>query len=296
MTLYRIATNAMALAGKLPQGDPRWATFNDSFVNRELDLTSIANEIYTGHAYTTQHNGRRKSENFVAGQHIAVEFDTEDERSTYPFIMNNMFAATYAALWHTTPSHTDTAPRSRLIFLLDQPITDRQKYENAVAAVLTFFPWADQSTKDGVRFFYGAKNCAIEMMTGNELPLAHLRAKYAQWCRKHPQRKTIDRSRIIRMDDARAQRVAQTTYGDDLPPLDDFERALRTIDPYSLDYNRWIGYIKAARDDYGDAAFSIIEAWAQGKPGEVAAIWKRNGANGGKMMHVNTIFYMARNG
>lgn len=32
----RIAVNRLA-TGKLPQGDPRWGKFNDSFVNQQLE-------------------------------------------------------------------------------------------------------------------------------------------------------------------------------------------------------------------------------------------------------------------
>jgi hypothetical protein len=54
---YRIAFNRMALTGKLPQGDRRWADFNDGFDNLTLTPTQIADHIYRGYSFTTWHDG-----------------------------------------------------------------------------------------------------------------------------------------------------------------------------------------------------------------------------------------------
>lgn len=175
--MYKIAVNTMALDGKLPAGDARWATFNDSFVNQELELIELANVIYTGHSYSGWHNGRRKLENFVCAQHIAVDMDTEDRRSTIETLSANTFVRTYAALIHTTASHTPDAPRARVLFLLDTPITDPNAYQVAAKFLISQFPGADPACSDASRFFFGAKNCEI-WMRENVLPLAHLRRYY----------------------------------------------------------------------------------------------------------------------
>jgi hypothetical protein len=175
--MYKIAVNTMALDGKLPAGDARWATFNDSFVNQELELIELANVIYTGHSYSGWHNGRRKLENFVCAQHIAVDMDTEDRRSTIETLSANTFVRTYAALIHTTASHTPDAPRARVLFLLDTPITDPNAYQVAAKFLISQFPGADPACSDASRFFFGAKNCEI-WMRENVLPLAHLRRFY----------------------------------------------------------------------------------------------------------------------
>lgn len=184
--MYKIAVNSMVLNGKLPPGDPRWGVFNDSFVNQEIALIDLANAIYTGHSYSGWHKGRRKLDNFICAQHIAVDMDTEDRRSTIDVLSANTFVRTYAALIHTTASHTPEAPRARVIFLLDQPIADAAAYQAAAKFLVSQFPGADQACSDASRFFYGAKNCEV-WMHDNVLPLAQLRRYYRQWVIAHPQ-------------------------------------------------------------------------------------------------------------
>lgn len=180
---YKIAINEMALAGKLPPGDGRWAKFNDSFQNLEMETLDILNAIYTGHAYAGWHHGRRKDENFICAQHIGVDLESHDQRSTLDYILGMEFVRIYGGLIHTTPSHTVTDPRARIIFFLDQPIFDGAAYEVAARFVYSLFPGADVSCIDSSRFFYGAMNCQMEWLD-NVLPLAHLRSFY----QRHGQR------------------------------------------------------------------------------------------------------------
>lgn len=181
---HRIAINTMA-TGKLTEGDPRWATFNDSFVNEQFDRAEIADAIYTGHAYTTWHEGRRCLDNFICGQHLALDMDTGDKRSSLAALMQNEFIRTYAAILHTTPSHTEAAPRARVIFLLDRFIPDPAAYKSATTFLMSQFDGADPACKDASRFFFGCKDCQIELLN-NVLPLDHLRSYYKRWQATQP--------------------------------------------------------------------------------------------------------------
>src|SRR5690606_520539 len=145
-----------------PQGDPRWDAFNNGFVNQELEPVDIANQIYTGHAYTTWMNGKRKLENFLCAQHIAVDMDTGDERSSFDYLLHHDLVRMYASLMHTTPSQTTDAPRARVIFLLDTPITDAQGYQRAAKFLIAQFG-ADPACSDASRFFYGCKDCDLHL-------------------------------------------------------------------------------------------------------------------------------------
>lgn len=208
---YQIAINRKA-TGKLPQGDPRWATFNDDFENMSLELLDIANAIYTGHAYTTWHEGRRKLDHFISGQHIAIDMDTGDERSSIDQLINHPLVRTWGSLIHTTPSHTDDAPRARVIFLLDEPITDANAYTTATNFLMSQFDGADTVCKDASRFFYGAKDCIMEW-PGGTLPMAALRVLYKQWTKAHPtwNARQPERTNVVtpeRMEEARQRRQA----------------------------------------------------------------------------------------
>ncbi len=182
---YRIAFSTMALTGKLPQGDRRWAEFNDSFENLTLAPVEIANSIYRGYSFTTWHDGRRSIEHFTCGQHIGVDLDTGDERSTFDALMAHEWVRMYASIIYTTPSHTPEAPRARVLFLLDKPIDSATGYSEAAKFVISQFDGADVACSDASRFFYGSLNCDL-LIPSNHLPLLHLRYYYNAWKQKQP--------------------------------------------------------------------------------------------------------------
>lgn len=294
---YKISINRMALNGKLPQGDSRWKQFNDGFDNLTLSPTEIAEQIYFGYSFTTWHSGRRSLANFILGQHIAVDMDTCDERSTLETLEQHPWVRMYAGILYTTPSHTEQSPRARIVFLLDQPITDATAYGEAVQFVMSQFDNPDTSCKDASRFFYGSKNCDL-LILDNHLPVSHLRRLYAKQRKTAMHRRPVEK--VISMDAERMKRWAAATETEDdkrnkPKDMDEAITALNKIPPYGVDYNTWIGIIKAMRDEFGDKAFSAVERWAQGTPGEVQGIWERR-RESGKQASLGTIFYLSAGG
>lgn len=157
---YKIAFSTWTPEGKipsqaqLPADDTTWKRFNASFENLELDQVAIMDKIYTGHPFTTWHkNHWRNAANYIAGQHLAIDFDTEDERSTIPHLLKDTFVKKYGFLVYTTPSHKPEAPRARVVFLLNTPIQQAKNYAAAAAALLWLFGTADRQCKDAARFF-----------------------------------------------------------------------------------------------------------------------------------------------
>lgn len=183
MATYKIGISTLALAGKLPQGDPRWAALNDSFENQELEAIEFIDAIYRGHSYAAWFDGRRKADHFICAQHIAVDLDTKDARSALETVEANYFFRLYGSIIHETPSHTDDAPKCRAIFLLDEPIRTAAGYRVALETVYQFFDGADVACIDPARFFYG--NALLQYrpqgihFTDKLLPLVELR-RYAR--------------------------------------------------------------------------------------------------------------------
>lgn len=169
-----------SVTGKIPPGDPRWATFNDQFRPREMEPIDIANEIYSGHAYSGIHAGRRSLENFVSAQHIAVDLDSGDQRSALSTLERHVYVRMFGGLLHTTPSHTAAAPRARVIFFLDRPITDAGGYQSAARYLAAQFDGSDPACTDASRFFYGSLGCNI-WVSDNVLPVAQLRHDVRRW-------------------------------------------------------------------------------------------------------------------
>ena len=80
---YRVAISRYALDRKIPYGDPFWPKLNASYDNRTLGSLDLASAIYDGHPFTTWHrNHWRETKNYECGQHLAIDMDTEDARST----------------------------------------------------------------------------------------------------------------------------------------------------------------------------------------------------------------------
>lgn len=156
---------------KIARGDTdSWRIFNGSFENEDLTLEEFIDKIKNSFAYTAQHGRYRDSEYFECGQVIALDFDTEDFRSTFTYLLENEFIAKYCSFLHTTPRHQQDAPRSRAVFVLDRPIYDKDKFAELATALVEKFKMADASCKDPARFFYGSRDADVCAL-GNILTL-----------------------------------------------------------------------------------------------------------------------------
>jgi hypothetical protein len=110
---------------------------------------------------------------------------------------------------HTTPSHTEQEPRARVLFLLDEPITDAVGYQAAAKFLVSQFDGADPACTDASRFFYGAYNCDI-WFSDNVLPVRQLRRYYRQWSQTNkPQQQAPSHrqaANVIKMNEYRQER------------------------------------------------------------------------------------------
>lgn len=164
-------SNNRAKAGKIQQADKdAWRVFNGSFQNVEIEPGKLLALIQQGYAYTPQHHNYRHSKNFAAGQHIALDMDTGDSQSSIAVLLQNEFIAKHATFIHTTPSHTESNPKARVVFVLDRPITNKEKYALLAESLVDRFGTADKACKDAARFFYGAMGCQSHWL-GNILTL-----------------------------------------------------------------------------------------------------------------------------
>ena len=285
MTTYKVALSS-PLEGKIPTGDPRWGAFNASFRNVELTSNDIAAALYDGCPITTWHkNNWRKIDNYICGQHIGLDFDSEDQKSTIPALMKDPFIKKYASIVYTTPTHRPDAPRTRAIFLLDTPIMQAKNYVAAASALLQMYGSADRQCKDAVRFFYGGKPGACEMeWMENTLPVSLIKDMIARVTTR-PERKRTER-RDYPAGTADQQRVMD---------------ALHHINPWSIDYGEWVSILMALHTEYSDpldrdAGLPIAEAWADGVQDEVRRKWysfKRDGNISGRV-GIGTVFAIAK--
>lgn len=281
---YHVALGPV-LTGKIPPGDPYWREFNGAFRNVELKQLDIASELYEGRPITTQCDPPwRKAENYALGQHIGLDFDTEDKRSTFKVLLKDSFISKYGSIIYTTPSHTPDKPRARVIFMLDRPIHQARNYTLAASALLWIFGTADRQCKDPVRFFYGCKPGAGEMeWLNNELPLdivKDLISRYKATGRANHRR--VHRGPIRTSGDTDRQKIVD---------------ALNHLDPWSVSYNEWVSVLMAIHSEMpGAAGLSLAESWADGKPHEVEQKWRSfdPSGNASGQVTVATLFKLAK--
>jgi hypothetical protein len=274
----KVALSTIHLDGKLAPEDDRWGAFNASFVNKDLPVIDFAEAVWHGAAFTTWHAKRwRVTENFILGQHLALDFDTQTSASSIDALLQDDFVSSYAAFLYSTPSHTDDAPRSRVVFCLDKPIFQAKNYVLAVQSLIALFGGVpDRVTHDAVRFFYGAGLSPEAAYPGKTLPLSMVKAiinLHKDYLNKPVRRKKKHKKR-------------QGQH-----PI---ESALDALDPWSINYLDWVQCLMAIHAyDPSPAGLALAESWAQGKKGEVAAKWRsfKNRTDG---ITENTIFYYAR--
>lgn len=176
-----ISTSNFITSGKLPQGSPHWGTFNRSFVPQKITPVELVQQISQGHAYApvflkNKQPAMRNKANFHAAQHIGLDFDSGDTKED---LTSNPLIAEHACFIHTTPSHTESSPKLRAVFVLEKPIRDREKYELAQKAIHYLFPTVDPTGAECSRFFYGARECDIVYLD-NELDFDTLNELFVQ--------------------------------------------------------------------------------------------------------------------
>ena len=178
---FEIAINRLYPGEKLADGDPRWGGYKGGFRLKTHSTESLLAEVRQGYAFCCvlgacdkpdcgRPDGYRVSRHFVSAQVISLEDDTEDERSSLDALEEDPFVLEHGAFLYTTISHTSEKPRARVVFILDEPITDPEIYRLYKAALMDKHGISDSSVMDEARLFYGAKGCVYRVL-GNALYL-----------------------------------------------------------------------------------------------------------------------------
>ena len=280
-TTYKMAIGP-SLTQKIPPGSPYWSEFNGSFRNKEIAQPEMVSQIAGGHAFTTWHSDNwRHSRNYLLGQHLGIDFDTEDERSSIDYLIADPFIRKYGTLLYTTPSHTPDAPRARVVFLLDTPIHQAKNYVLAASSLLWLFGTADRQCKDAVRFFYGGSPDGRVEWPANVLPLAIVKDLIARY----------------KATGMREKRTVESTYKAQTTDEREVQEALKHIPPWGIEYQEWVAVLMAIHSEFpGPNGLAMAESWGQGYEGEVPRKWRsfdRNG-NGTGRVGVGTLFKIAQ--
>jgi len=108
---------------------------NRSFENVDLNLNELVTVVQQGHSFCAQHkNNHRKAENFTVSGMVAVDID---HGITIKRALEHPFVRDYGGFIYTTASHTEEAHRFRIVFELDEPITNRKRMEHALTGLIS---------------------------------------------------------------------------------------------------------------------------------------------------------------
>lgn len=182
---YKVAISSMRFEGK--PSSVNWAAFNDGFRNMELDSMRFIDAIYKGYCFCPWMRGRRSKENFQLAQHIAIDMDTEDHRSSLDYLIEHPLVAVHGGIVYRTPSSTPDKPRSRVVFLLDSPILKSDGY-TMIAHVMTQMFDGDVKCAESSRFFFGngklyrdGDTSGIRFTEHFDFTIDDLKRYYNQW-------------------------------------------------------------------------------------------------------------------
>jgi biotin operon repressor len=154
----------------------RDAAFTTSFSASIVTEPQLIQHITGGGAFTPAiFDGNRKRANFVSSQIIALDLD--NGVSVCDALTSDDIAA-YAVFVGATVSSTPEHPRSRVLFVLDRPVTDADEYEALVRGALHHFAALepDAACKDAARFYYGAERDEYVYQPGRALPVDLVRS------------------------------------------------------------------------------------------------------------------------
>lgn len=135
---------------------------NESFQNCELTILELAERINQGYSFTCQLKGKRCSDNFIAAQFVAQDFDhwSLEEAKRDPFIRE------YGSLLYTTPNHRKdgNGDRFRVVYELEEAIYEADEYQILIKSLLEKVPKADKSCSDIARIYFGSKGSNPEVI------------------------------------------------------------------------------------------------------------------------------------
>jgi hypothetical protein len=177
---FSIGINRLYPGEKLPTGDPRWGEHTGSFHQERHTIETLINLIRQGFAFSPVMRGAHRNQaNFISAQHIGLDSDTGDDRSSLAVLAKDSFIAGHAAFLYSTHSSTPEHSKARIVFILDRPITDRAQYRLAQQALAWKYDFTDQSVAEEARFFYGSVGCEVRRL-GHVLTLATLAEEVTQ--------------------------------------------------------------------------------------------------------------------
>lgn len=184
---------------------------------------------------------QRDHGSFISSQIVGIDIDETD----VPFeaIADDPWLKQYASFAYTTASHTDEAPRYRIMIVLQKPITVIDEYKALVSSLIDKYD-ADQQAKDAVRIWYGSAN-AKTIVWGNILP------------------EKVVHSIVRQAEELKAEERSYKTFSKSGLTIDDVREMLKVIPPQQahIEWKKIIAAVASAVGD-GPEVVRMLEQWS----------------------------------
>lgn len=152
------------------------SAFSYSFQPVETTLPALVRHIRGGKAFTVGHfrDNRRVESHFISSQLLALDLDKCE--LALDELERNSFIQEHAFLMYPTPSSTPENPKSRILFILDEPVEGQyasKRWRTLQLALMDHFTaiQPDPACKDPARLFYGCDTCHYYVNYDARLPL-----------------------------------------------------------------------------------------------------------------------------
>jgi hypothetical protein len=142
-----------------PDNKDEFKKICSSFENVEVTNDELSKLVRQGYAFCTQlKNNWKKASNFLCADYLAVDVD---EGIRMENMLEHDFVKKYCSFIYTTVNHTDEDHRFRMVFELEETITDPVIMKHAMSGISKKFG-GDPSCTDPCRMFFGAKGCEVK--------------------------------------------------------------------------------------------------------------------------------------
>lgn len=153
--------------------DGRKINLGYDWITADLEFEDIFELVSAGgYAFAPALNSEHRiAANFVSHELALVDIDsgmTIEELKQHPYYQ------LYGSGYYTTPSHTDTEPRFRILYRLPVAITDAETMRVIYEGLLAIHGSADISCKDPVRLFYGTVDAKHRELTQRSIDVEGL--------------------------------------------------------------------------------------------------------------------------
>jgi hypothetical protein len=112
-------------------------------------------------------SSKKGEANFLSRELVMIDID---EGMSIQELQKDELYLEFGAGYYATPSYTSEHEKFRILFRLEQPITNAEDYRLLITGLIQHFTYADEACKDASRLFYGTPNCSIKEMTDRTLP------------------------------------------------------------------------------------------------------------------------------